>query len=344
MTRNQTGTRKHTEYKRLHEDVAALAAGVDKMRKRNGVKRAEMSPEELHADDAERAERLARAKASHEAWMKDPPWFVFYDPYASVLGTDRPRFLDHHGKELQFRNSTGGTELLGLAIAVKEEMLAGAEITHEQWRQLLSQTKSDIRGMKEDLPVEKIKFVDVAGNEIAAPEKDDIGDFAIVSFVHRAATRSDHPAQRNETDASDLAWLRTLWCLMSLREIDGAVLAALYEDAGDGITASIRATEALWYARSLTRAVIDRARPAVDARALGRQRGTEARKNLYARAQKWAWDRWMREAVDYQNKPSKAAPVYVRLIAQQFQTSGGTALTVTVDTVKAWLKSPPGEE
>lgn len=70
-----------------------------------------------------------------------------------------------------------------------------------------------------------------------------------------------------------------------------------------------------------------------------RRRGTLARAALYGSAQRWAQERWSSEKVAYAGKPSKAAPIYVRLIAKEFTTARGEALVVTVDTVKLWLRS-----
>jgi hypothetical protein len=333
------------------KELKELERAMQQQQRENEERRARMTPEEREADDAARAERLARSRASYEAWMEDPPWFVFYEPYQSLIGTNDPKFVDARGNELAFRNPDGATELLGLAVSAKDELLAGTaisrrdwSITYEEWKELLAQLKEMVQRVKEDIPLQKFEFVDRSGKHISTPDLQDLSDFSVVSIVHQWAVTLPRSVGGNKAEAPELEWLRILWCMICLREIDDAVLACLYEDAGDGIGATIRATEALWSARSLASSTSDAPKPSVDARAMGRQRGTEARKKLYASAQKWTRERWDKESAEYENKPSKAAPIYVRLIAQEFQTAAGLALTVTVDTVKAWLKAPSGEE
>lgn len=212
--------------------------------------------ERATVSDEERVRRVEQAKLAREDQSKESPWFYFYDPFASLISTENPAFRAHDGTPLKFRKGTEvlARELLFLAIqAVKEafsEIDLAKEMSRDQWKSILSNVKNFVAAARDDFPFESVQLVDLLGKPVEQPAQDDLDSFNVVWMVHQAIEKSKEADPSHETSEL-LLFLRRVWCLLALHEIDTAVLGLLYEDAGDGVISAIRATQAIANAKSL---------------------------------------------------------------------------------------------
>jgi hypothetical protein len=191
-------------------------------------------------------EALAAAKAQTEAWLKDPPWFTFYDPYASFLSSDEPRFRKHSGEAVQKEKDRpiGAYHLLRLGIDAAREWLGDEKISKDSWKEALLSTKTMVADLRNAIPLERIDFRDPFGKPVPTPDRADIDAFEVVLLMHQLSTRPEAQS------LPERDMLRQLWCIVCFREIDHALMCHLFSDAGDGSASAIRAAEALMNARA----------------------------------------------------------------------------------------------
>jgi hypothetical protein len=238
------------------QKAAALARALKKIEDTYAVPRKAgraKAPDAVHEDEEAKARRqkaLENARERREAWMRDPPWFSFYSPYHSVLGGGTPQFVDRNGVVLSFRSSDSARLLLYQAKAAADEYLSGNTLSEEDWRKALGEWKRLVKDMKADLAKQNIEFRDPLGG-VVTPDFEEMGAFQVLSIAYQIF-RKTGPRTEDEArihDGVGMGAFHQLWCVVCLNEIDSALLAVMYEDAGDGISSAIRATEALSNAR-----------------------------------------------------------------------------------------------
>lgn len=321
-------------------DMEELRNAVAKMEQQNRERRARMSPEERAADDAAKEDRLRAARAHAEAWIKDPPWFSFYDPYRSVLSGQSPRFVDSKGELVPVRQGASSSvrELLHLAKKAADRYLQGQHLTVEEWKTALSSFKKFIRDISKEIPFDRIQFVDIMGNPVEDPGELPDDPFSILSLHQQLLER--HADKFSREDWSVVGMLHTLWCVICLSEIDHALLSCMYEDAGDGIFSAMRARDALSNAERVEgilagQQVLGREDRATD----GDHLVATIRQDLArsGAAAKWAahpvgqakaevqqlWQEWQRQPSRYR---SKAA--FARDMLDKFEALGNQAVIV----------------
>jgi len=217
--------------------------------------RAQEPAEDDEESKARKQKAVEAARQNMEAWMRDPPWFSFYSPYLSVLHGGTPHFVDRKGEKLTFRSPHSATQLLYLAKEAADEYLGGNRLSEGEWRDALADWKKVVKDMKSDIAKANFEFRDPLGNSVT-PKVDDMGPYEVISIAFQLLQAKLKPGEetpeRNDAVVG-VGFFHQLWCLVCLSEIDSAVLSVMYEDAGDGIDATIRATQALGNARECRR-------------------------------------------------------------------------------------------
>jgi len=237
--------------KQKEDAIARALARIERSLIRDG-KLARRAP----VSDEERRRRLEQDRAAREEWAKEPPWFLFFDPYVSVIATDEPAFRAHDGTPLHFRKGTASFahQLLTLAIEAAKEAFPAVDLrqqlTREQWKNALANSKHHIAAVREEFPFESIQFKDALGKPVKPPRREDIDAFNLLWIMHQSLGRTNEAEALAEFPEA-LLLLRTLWCMVALKEMDTVVLALLYEDAGNGGVSAILATQAIANAKSL---------------------------------------------------------------------------------------------
>jgi len=205
--------------------------------------------------EAWKKEAARKSRERMDAWIRDPPWFTFYDPYRSVVSGGTPEFIGPKGEKLEFRSPSAARQLLYLAKSAADEYLAGNTVTREEWQKALGDWKQIVNEMRTDIVKKNFQFRDPLGDSVA-PKVDEFSPFQVLSIVHQLFAKNWKPSE--ETEARNdgevgIGVFHQLWCVICLSEVDSALLSTLYEDAGDGIDSAIRATEALGHAREFLR-------------------------------------------------------------------------------------------
>jgi hypothetical protein len=342
------------------EKVAALERALRELEEqfpnKQGLPNDDDAPEgrsfESVKADAQMDEARRKAKEAEDAWIRNPPWFSFYDPFHSFMSGSEPAFRDHKGTLLEFRGKSAAKALLRLGAQVAAEYLQDCTLSEAEWRKALKDWKQLAADIRDSVPIEKIQWVDELGRPVAGPEHQQIDPFNAALILTRAVStrlRQAEDPQEREDSLRSLAIAHHLWCVISLSEIDDAVLAALYEDAGDGVSSAIRATEALANARALnpgkkadelpfnTQSEPTKSRPEIAA--IARQAKNAAR---YA-AQDWVWDEWvrLRGPDGYDGNKTAFAKHYAHLVRQRFANASGDPLEISEKQLReVWLKGP----
>jgi hypothetical protein len=238
--------------KQKEQAIARALAEIESKLIQEGALRPRVA---VSADEQQR--RVEQEKLAREEGTKEPPWFYFFDPYASLLATGDPAFRAHNGTLLDFRKGAQplARELLFLAIEAAKEAfseldLTTQDISREQWKKSLENAKHFVAEAREDFPFESVQLVDPLGKQLTQPVQGDLDAFNVMWMVHQAIEKSKAAESVHELSEL-LLFLRTVWCFVALHEIDTAVLALLYDDAGDGAISGIRATQAIANAKSL---------------------------------------------------------------------------------------------
>jgi hypothetical protein len=220
---------------------------MDQLKRDVEAKRAKMTVEQRVEEEARIATLIAKNKAATEAWIKNPPWFTFYDPFLSVLAGKTPQFVSHEGKKINFRRPGGARHLLYMAMQAADLYLCGNKVTRADWTQALRSMKSNLAELRSLMATKNFLFQDPLGKRV----KIDVGGlepFDVLSIQQQIFDRDG-----NSKDAGDFSLLQQLWCVVCMSEIDHALLSAMYDDAGDGVESALRAREALQKARDSTR-------------------------------------------------------------------------------------------
>lgn len=274
--------------------------------------------------EAWKKETTRKSRGHMDAWIRNPPWFTFYDPYSSVLSGTTPAFTDANGKKLEFRSPDAARQLLYLAKSAADEYLSGNALTREDWNKELGNSKRMVNELRTDMRASNFQFRDPLGHSVS-PNVDEFSPFQVLSIAHQLFSKNWVPSeeeQDREDDGVKIGFLHKLWCVICLSEVDSALLSVLYEDAGDGIASAIEAAEALGYARELRRLAaaalkspaldpLDRGPLVVPLRREFALAGAKARlakdpKQAAKREVKNWWIRWRANPTWYQSKSSFA--------------------------------------
>jgi len=239
--------------------------------------------------------------------------FHWYDPYASVIGSAHPAFRDRDGKEVLDESAINGDgrQLLYVAAGAGRTLIkdASERPTRDEWDSLVREAANLLAQMKEGVQesVGRFNWQDPFGDAREAPDINDIDDWTGALVLHRTVL-SASPTDAYRIEMSSVAI--ELWCVLCLYHIDSALLSLKFEDAGFGMYAAIKATEALANARALQE---ERPPPF---RELAR-RGAEARHASTNEARAWVWSEWLKHSEAYGNNKTDFARTYVLLSAGQ---------------------------
>lgn len=229
------------------KDVEKLSLAMDQLKLQTEAKRAKMTSEQRAEEKTRIAALIAKNKKATEAWIKNPPWFTFYDPFLSVLAAKTPQFVNHEGKEIKFRRPGSARHLLYMAMEAADLYLCGNQVSRADWTQTLRDMKSNLAELRSLMAEKRFLFQDPLGKRVEL----DVGalePFDVLSIQQQIFNRDGEAME-----AGDFALLQQLWCVVCLNEIDHALLSAMYDDAGDGVESALRARDALQYSRDSTR-------------------------------------------------------------------------------------------
>lgn len=296
------------------------------------------SPEEVPA---------SRKKADDyfQAYLAADVWFDFFDPYKSVVGAAKPKFVAFNGKSLTFKRKADADRLLYLAADAAKEYLgpfSGTNLVSEDlWKEALVVAKQEVKEMRGALPLENISFTNQLGEPIEKINPDDIDALEVVRIYYQLLAHPDAPEAERRT-------CHQLLCLLCLREIDSALMSVIFDDAGSGISSAINASEALASAKSLRPArppdlEYGKTKVSVSSRAEISARALEIRNTSRYAAQDWAWEEWRRiGGSQYANNKSEFARDFViPKVKTLFKTAAGQPLEVgQKQVVEVWLKRP----
>lgn len=236
-------------------------------------------------------------------WEKIPDFTIyFYDPVKSLFSGSPRSFVNRDGKPVEARKET--KQILHLASEAADCLLRDlgvANLKQNEWIAVRKSIRETLDWMRADLPLDRIRFLDESGNDVPPPAPDDISPQMMASFITQTSSLPGAPAE--------LAVLaRQLWCLICLTHVDSALLAQLYEDAGDAMGSYADAAEALRNARG----------PEVRNTTMA-QKGAMAKlaadpKQADKRAVRECWELWREEPTRYDGKAA-----FARDMLQKFE-------------------------
>jgi hypothetical protein len=250
------------------------------------------------------------AKSDEGKEKKRHPWedipdftIYFYDPVASLFSGNEKAFIDYEGKPVIARKET--KQILGVASEAADVLLREldvTEVTWEEWKDFLKDTRAFLNYVRADFPLDRIKFVNEAGEEVEAPARHDISPSLIATFLEESSAFPDAPESLTPL-------VRQLWCLVCLTNVDSALLAQLYEDAGDALGSFADAAEALRKARGPD----DRNRSMAIKGAMARLAADP--KQAEKRAVRECWELWRQDPGRYDGKAA-----FARDMLHKFET------------------------
>lgn len=325
--------------------VAKLKLAMDQLQHDVEAKRAKMTVEQRVEEEARIAALIAKNKAATEAWIRNPPWFAFYDPFLSVLSAKTPQFVNRDGKKIKFRRPGGARHLLYIAVQAADLFLCGNKISRSVWTQTLESMKGNLAELRSLMAEKNFVFQDPLGKRVEI----DVGGlepFDVLSIQQQVFDRDG-----SAKEAGDFALLQQVWCVVCMAEIDHALLSAMYDDAGDGVESALRAREALQKARDSSRILVkalgaetneagDRGAVVVAVRSDFARLGALAKlekdpKQKAKQEVRAAWNEWQRRPHMYASKSAFANELLKR-------QSALTNQRVIVDWCGVWEREQKG--
>lgn len=311
---------------------AADVLGMDKSMSEFMQKWRNRSPEEKAASRKKSEDYL-------QAYLAADVWFHFYDPYKSVIGAEKPKFVDFDGKPRKFNQKEDADRLLSLAAHAAKEYLGPCRLTEDLWKKALRSAKQELKKMREALPLDKILFLNYLEEPIEKIELGDISGLDVARIYCQLLMRPEAPEDEKHI-------CHQLLCLLCLREIDLALMSVIFNDAGNGMTSAINASEALASARALRPTELPdlehgKQKFSVSTRAEISARALEIRNTKRHAAQDWAWDQWQRLGKSQYagNKSEFARDFVIPKVRTLFETAARKPLEVgQKQVVEVWLK------
>lgn len=258
---------------------------------------------------------------------KSRPWgdvpdftFFFYDPWRSFFDECPPEFRNAKGEKVVASRSLSALLHIGEEAAKTLKSIT-SEYTIDDWKGLIVGARNLMAEMRINVPLDRIKFVGPDGLEITEPiSMEDSGTQDLVRFLTQVLASGEAPAE-------DRTICLELWCLVCFEHIDSAVLAQLFDDAGDGVSAVLYAHDALQEAQRLV------ASPPKPSMAF---RGATARHASNNRARAWVRIEWETHRGEYANNKSEFSRHYVRRVLHEF------SVTITEKQMReVWLRDTP---
>lgn len=258
---------------------------------------------------------------------KTNPWddipdftFFFYDPWRSFY-CDRPaEFRTANGKAVTAHRSLRGLAQIGYD-AAKLLQAEALTISIEEWKELIDGARDFLKFVRTDIPLDRFDFVDPDGVPICEPiSREDLSSGDLANLLTKIGGSFDGTAEMRRT-------CQELWCLVCFEFIDSAVLAQIYDDAGDGVTAVLDARNALQQAQNLGKSTSE---PSMAVR------GARARHAGANRARAWVQAEWAANHTEYENNKSEFSRHYVRRVLHEF------GVTITEKQMReVWLQNTP---
>lgn len=256
---------------------------------------------------------------------KTNPWedvpdftFFFYDPWRSFYSERPVEFRKANGKEVIALRNLRGLIQIGdeAACLLKADAMT---ISVEEWKELIVSARDFLEFVRADIPLDRFRLVDPDGLPISGPiSREDLSSVDLANFLTKICNSFEGTAEMRRT-------CQALWCLLCFEFIDSAVLAQIYNDAGDGVTAVLDARNALQQAQSLG---ISTSEPSMAIR------GARARHAGANRARAWVETEWTTHHIEYENNKSEFSRHYVRRVLHEF------GVTITEKQMReVWLQN-----
>ncbi|MDO8775702.1 MAG: hypothetical protein Q7K57_44775 [Burkholderiaceae bacterium] len=287
-----------------------------------------------------------------QEYLRADVWFNFFDPYKSLIGTAKPKFVNFDGTSLIFQREVDAQRLLDLAIEAANEYLNARSpvdlISDDAWNESLMMAKQLVRGLRNSIPFERITFVDWQGVPVEKIDPNEVDALALGKIYCEVLS---NPTVRKRGREIERRECRQMLCLLSLREIDTALMYLNHprnESISIGLKSAIEATVALVRAYSLRpEGAAEAERPKTKITLSNRAEisayALEVRNARRYAAQDWAWNEWLRigESQYGNNKSEFARDFVVPKVRTIFETAAGKPLEVgQKQVVEVWLKAP----
>lgn len=183
-----------------------------------------------------------------------------------------------------------------------------------EWAAFLRDMRGTLDYIRADLPLDRVQFVDKAGNDVPPPLREDVPPALIATIISHTSAIAEAPPEL-------VSLTRRIWCLVCLENVDSALLAQLYEDAGDALGSFSDAAEALRNARGPEKRATSMALKGAMAKLAADPKQAEKR------AVRECWELWRQEPARYDGKAA-----FARDMLQKFES-----LTSQV-TIERWCR------